>query len=157
MSKQVYSVNGYGQTSRIFHVQDETDKKSAFIKISALNSNFAPDWEHLKELRIHYNTLALKDDNTEVPSDQVIERINKNLGDHWRTFMLNTDFYNEIDWERYVLINRHYCYGGGIPFILVAKNPDKYRWLKTYWDNLVKSEGEQSDFARLVDEVANLL
>lgn len=126
----------WGTYSRLLQEQGD-DKPQVEITIVPKHPDFLYSWYDVAEVRIrkHRTAPGLSDRISDEIDEDLLSRPTTRVGLEVTELLLHTDILSEIDDEKWVEVDRKWRGGGGIPFILICKDPSKYLFLVPYWLN----------------------
>lgn len=146
--------NYWNHYSRALQRMGGTFDKAIDVSVEPINGDFENEWEGLKEVRIRVHTTLDKGDvfRHHFP-DHIESNLIEMIGPEITKNLLHDDLLKEIDWKKFKKIDAAHTGGGGIPFILICRNPTKFPHLRSYWAKLLKGTGENAERARSIQAV----
>lgn len=130
-----FRYSGYwGTHSRILQ-GFEDDKSQVEVTIYPSNSDFLYAWVAISEVRIrsHRTAPGGGDRIYGELDDSDAFKIKAYLSPEITNVLFHTDILSEIDNDKWEDVTRKWRGGGGIPFILICKDPSKYLFLVEPW------------------------
>lgn len=140
--------------SRVLQRRGGTFEKGIEVSVSPINR----DWEALKEVRIRVHSTSETNDrfHHHFP-DSIGEDLLANVGKEITHTILNGELLREIDWPKFKLLDKEYLGGGGLPFILICRNPKRYPELRQYWKELLLVDSEAGHRARTIKKLHDFI
>lgn len=128
-----FRYNGYwGTHSRVLR-EPEGDKSQVEVTVFPSNHNFPYAWIEIAELRIRsHRTAPGASDRTYDELDDELQ-IQTRVTPEIANVLIHDDILSEIDNDKWDEVRRKWRGGGGIPFILICKDPSKYLFLVEPW------------------------
>lgn len=141
----------WGNHSRVLQRMGGKFHESIEVSVTPINSDIPSSWERIKELRIRHHVTDQSDDRfTHVFCGGVAKCILDKVGAEFYETLFHTDLLSEIDWAKYQVVDLIHWQGGGIPLILICKDPKKFPHAAkhfvtllepdSYWDKLFGDE-----------------
>ncbi len=109
------------------------------------------EWEELKQVRIRKhrttetNPFAFAHSFPKVHYDHLVEKVGETIA----RLLVHEDLLAEIDMSLFRHMDRVWGWGGGVPFILVCKERDRYPELLEHWFTVLDNE---SAYLKSMDE-----
>lgn len=135
-----FRYSGYwGTHSRLLR-EPKDDQSQVEVTIFPSNSDFLYSWISITELRIraHRTAPGGGDRTYEELDDSDVFKIKAHVSPEITNVLLHTDILSEIDNDKWDEVKRKWRGGGGVPFILICKDPSKYLFLIEPW---LRAEG----------------
>jgi hypothetical protein len=135
-----------------------TFEKQIEISCSPTNSDDM-SWLSLGQARIrtHMTTADARDVFSHHFPDYLEGELEKRLGKGIAKVILHENLLSEIDPLKHKAIARQWVWGGGVPFVLIAREPHKYPALIQFWIDHPATDNQQLFFLPLIKEHEELM
>lgn len=116
-------------------------------------------WLLLGQARIrkHMTTADVKDEFSHHFPDYLEDELTRRLGKSIANVLLHVNLLSEIDPIKLQEVARQWVWGGGIPFVLIARDPHKYPALIQFWIDHPGAVNQQLLFLPLIREHEELM
>jgi hypothetical protein len=123
-----------GKRSRVLQRMGGKFHQSIDVSIEPINHT-AQEWQDLAKVMIRYHRTHEEDKGrfNHVISDANFDCLVRNVGERVADIIVHEDLLPEIDEHKLKMVHRQWHWGGGVPFILVCKDPTKYPELIEFW------------------------
>lgn len=122
-----------GKRSRVLQRMGGRFHQSIDVSIEPINHTDR-EWSELAKVMIRYHrTHEDKDRFNHVISDGGYTCLVHHVGERVADVIVHEDLLAEIDEHKLKTVHRQWNWGGGVPFILVCKEPTKYPELIEFW------------------------
>jgi hypothetical protein len=108
------------------------------VNVTPINPSFEGVWEKMKEVRIRDHMTSERADRfSHELCGGTAKRLLDEVGEEFYETIVHADLLADIDQERWKTVDGWHWQGGGIPFILVCKDPSKYPHLVKHFVNVM--------------------
>lgn len=123
-----------GKRSRVLQRMGGRFHQSIDVSIEPLNHN-KREWSELAKVMLRYHRTHEEDKGrfNHVISDAGFDTLVRYTGERVADIIVHEDLLAEIDEHKLKTVHRQWSWGGGVPFILVCKEPTKYPELIEFW------------------------
>lgn len=117
--------NYWGNSNRVLIRMGGKYREQVEVSVSPVN-NFDGDWRDLALVRIRTHATVSKDHFSHAISPAIWNDLVEHVGEEIANILVHTDLLGEIDPDEHKKYQRTWSAGGGIPFILLAKDRSKF-------------------------------
>lgn len=127
------------------------------VSVSPINSDDLA-WQNLGEVRIRRHvTYSAADMFSHHFPDYLEGELGTRLGKRIADALLHVNLLSEVDPTKVREVGRQWVWGGGIPFVLIARDPHRFPALIQFWIDHPGSTNQQLLFLPLIREHEELL
>lgn len=127
------------------------------VSVSPINSDDY-SWKTLGEVRIRRHvTYSATDAFTHHFPEYLEGQLETRLGKGIADALLHVNLLSEVDPVKVREVSRQWVWGGGIPFVLIARDPHKFPALIQFWIDHPAPTNQQLLFLQLIREHEELL
>lgn len=144
--------------SRVLQRMGGTFEQQIEISLSPTNNDDL-SWLLLGEARIrsHRTTADANDVFSHHFPDYLEGELERRFGKSIANVLLHENLLKEIDPQKHRIMARQWVWGGGVPFVLIAREPHKYPALIQFWVDHPATNNQQLLFLPLIKEHEELM
>jgi hypothetical protein len=147
----------WGNVSRVLQRMGGPFEEQLEVSVSPINSD-DHSWRVLGEVRIRRHvTYSAADVFTHHFPEYLENELSTRLGKGIAQALLHTNLLSEIDPLKMREVSRQWVWGGGLPFVLIARDPHKFPALIQFWIDHPGAVNQQLLFLPLIREHEELL
>lgn len=147
----------WGTENRVLQRMGGNFNQAIEVTITPINPTMEGVWENLARvmIRYHFTHPTARDKFYHVIGNRTVENLVKAVGRQITDVLLHDDLLNEIDQDKLRAVDKAWQSGGGLPFILICKDPSKYLFLVDVWRKELKPDDYRQELFKEVFAMSN--
>jgi hypothetical protein len=152
-NKDWFVKSGYWRNvARVLERMGGTYENQIEVSVSPVNSDDL-GWSTIGQVRIRRHvTIDARDVFSHHFPDYLERELEERFGKGIANALLHEDLLKEIDPFKHRVMARQWVWGGGIPFVLIAREPHKFPALIQFWIDHPVEDRQQALFLPLIEE-----